>query len=252
MQHVGHVGRRLPLHHRVGVVVDDRCDLAAREDEEAHPVAPGLPARLRVRDEHPGQPDRDVEVPGELEDRPRLQRGVQQLESGGPLPVLVAQAAEGLLDRGQLALERVDDVLIGSHGALSSGGAPTRRSSREYPPAGRRSSNPLTSRGCGDRVQSSLVSRSPRGSQSARTRIPGRATRCPPDLSRSSAPCPGRLQLSREYCTDSAVATLSHTAYGARTPPARGRDRATSATSTQVRTAATARARVAAPIRCGT
>src|SRR6187402_1738848 len=59
-------------------------------------------------------------------------------------------------------------------------------------------------------------------------------------------------QLSREYCTDRAVAMLSHTAYGARTTPAQGSDRATSATSNHVRTAATVRVTVAAPMRCRT
>src|SRR3954447_25872434 len=59
-------------------------------------------------------------------------------------------------------------------------------------------------------------------------------------------------QLSREYCTDRAVAMLSHPVYGSRTTPAHGIDRATSTTSTQVSIAAAARQSVAADNRCGT
>ena len=59
-------------------------------------------------------------------------------------------------------------------------------------------------------------------------------------------------QLSREYCSDKAVAVLSHPAYGSRTIPAHGTERATRPTSTQVSTAATARQSAAADSRCGT
>ena len=59
-------------------------------------------------------------------------------------------------------------------------------------------------------------------------------------------------QLSREYCNDRAVAVLSHPAYGSRTIPAHGTERATRPTSTQVSTAAAARHSVAADNQCGT
>ena len=59
-------------------------------------------------------------------------------------------------------------------------------------------------------------------------------------------------QLSREYCIDRAAAVLSHAAYGSRTIPAHGTERATRPTSTQVSTAAVARHSAAADSRCGT
>jgi hypothetical protein len=68
-QDIGHVRRRLALHHRVGVLVDDRSRLRARVDEEAGPV----PGRLQVTaavEQHRGQADRDVEMPGQLEHGP--------------------------------------------------------------------------------------------------------------------------------------------------------------------------------------
>jgi hypothetical protein len=68
-QDIGHVRGCLALHHGVGVLVHDRARLRARVDEEAGPV----PGRLQVAaalEQHPGQADRDVEVPGQLEHGP--------------------------------------------------------------------------------------------------------------------------------------------------------------------------------------
>jgi hypothetical protein len=68
-QDAGHVRGRLALDHGVGVLVDDRSRLRARVDEEAGPV----PGRLQVTaalEQHRGQADRDVEVPGQLEHGP--------------------------------------------------------------------------------------------------------------------------------------------------------------------------------------
>jgi hypothetical protein len=68
-QDIGHVRGRLAFHHRVGVLVDDRARLRARVDEETGPV----PGRLEVTaalEQHRGQADRDVEVPGQLEHGP--------------------------------------------------------------------------------------------------------------------------------------------------------------------------------------
>lgn len=68
-QDPGHVRRRLALDHGVGVLVDDRAGLRARIDEEAGPVSGGLKVAAPV-DQHPGQADGDVEVPGQFEHRP--------------------------------------------------------------------------------------------------------------------------------------------------------------------------------------
>jgi len=68
-QDIRHVRGRLALHHGVGVLVHDRPRLRARVDEETGPV----PGRLQVAaalQQHPGQADRDVEVPGQFEHRP--------------------------------------------------------------------------------------------------------------------------------------------------------------------------------------
>jgi hypothetical protein len=96
-QDIGHVRGCLALDHGVGVLVDDRGGLRPRVDEEAGLVA----GRLQVTapfDQHPGQADRDVEVPGQLEHRPVGQVRVNrnQLRRHGPL--LVRQPAEGRLE----------------------------------------------------------------------------------------------------------------------------------------------------------
>jgi hypothetical protein len=107
----GHVRGRLALDHGVGVPVDDGPRLRARVDEEAGPVAGGLQVATTV-DQHPGQADRDVEVPGELEHRPVRQVRIHRDQQRGRVPSRPGQAAEGRLDSGQLAGERVDRGLI--------------------------------------------------------------------------------------------------------------------------------------------
>jgi hypothetical protein len=64
-----HVRGRLALHHGVGVLVDDRPRFRSRVNKEAGPV----PGRLQVTaplEQHRGQADRDVEMPGQLEHGP--------------------------------------------------------------------------------------------------------------------------------------------------------------------------------------
>ena len=110
----GHVRGRLALDHRVGVLVDDGSRLRARVDEEAGPVA----GRLQVAaaaDQHPGQADRDVEVPGQLEHRPVRQAKVHRDQQRGRLPFRLGQAAEGRLDPGKLPGERVDRGSVRAH-----------------------------------------------------------------------------------------------------------------------------------------
>jgi hypothetical protein len=53
----------LALYHRVRIGVDGRRHLGAREDKEAGPIPADLADGV-VGDKHPGQADRDVEVPG--------------------------------------------------------------------------------------------------------------------------------------------------------------------------------------------
>ncbi len=107
----GHIRGRLALDHGVGGLVDDRSRLRARVDEEAGPVAGGLQVAAAV-DQHPGQADRDVEVPGQLEHRPVRQVRIHRDQQRGRGPFRAGQAAEGRLDPGQLAGERVDDGLV--------------------------------------------------------------------------------------------------------------------------------------------
>jgi hypothetical protein len=95
-QDTGHVRGRLALDHGVGVLVDDRARLGARIDEEAGPVAGRLQVAAAV-DQHPGQPDRDVEVPGQLEHRPVRQVRINRNQLGRRRPFLFGQAAEGRL-----------------------------------------------------------------------------------------------------------------------------------------------------------
>ena len=116
-QGVGHLGRGLALDHGVGVVVDDRRDLGPGEDEEAHPVAAHLPG-LRLGHEHHGQADRDVEVPGQLEQRPGGLGLVEGAELGRGGPLGLAEAAEPLLDLAQLHLQDADGVLVRAHWRL--------------------------------------------------------------------------------------------------------------------------------------
>ena len=97
MEYVGHVGGGLTGHHLVGVGVDDGGHLGAVEDEEADPVPTRL-SFLGIGDEHPGQTDGDVEVAGQLEQRPVRCRRVERGELGLGLPLLVGQSAEGGLD----------------------------------------------------------------------------------------------------------------------------------------------------------
>ena len=113
-QDAGHVRGRLALDHGVGVLVDDRPRLRARVDEEAGPVAGRLQLAAAV-DQHPGQADGDVEVPGQLEHRPVRQVGVYRDQQRGRRPLRPGQAAEGRLDPGQLPGERVDRGLVCSH-----------------------------------------------------------------------------------------------------------------------------------------
>jgi hypothetical protein len=96
-QHARHVRGRLALHHGVGVLVDDGTGLGARVDEEAGPVAGRLQVAAAV-DQHPGQADRDVEVPGQLEHRPVRQVRVHRHQQRARRPFLLGQAAEGRLD----------------------------------------------------------------------------------------------------------------------------------------------------------
>ena len=113
-QHAGHVRGRLALDHGVGVPVDDRSRLGARVDEEAGPVAGRLQVAAAVQ-QHPGQADRDVEVPGQLEHRPVRQLRVHRDQQGGRRPLLLGQAAEGRLDPRQLSGEYVDRALVRAH-----------------------------------------------------------------------------------------------------------------------------------------
>jgi len=106
-----HVRRRLALDHGVGVLVDDRSRLRTRVDEEAGPVAGGLQVAAAV-DQHPGQADRDVEVPGQLEHRPVRQVRIHRDQQRGRAPLRAGQAAEGRLDPGQFPGERVDGGLV--------------------------------------------------------------------------------------------------------------------------------------------
>ena len=110
-QDPGHVRGRLALDHGVGVLVDDRSGLRARVDEEAGPVA-GRRQLASAVDQHPGQADGDVEVPGQLEHRPVRQLGVDRDQKRGCRPLRPGQAAEGRLDPGQLPGERVDHDLV--------------------------------------------------------------------------------------------------------------------------------------------
>jgi hypothetical protein len=110
-QDPGHVRGRLALDHGVGVLVDDGSRLRARVDEEAGPVAGGLQVAAAV-DQHPGQADRDVEVPGQLENRPVPQVRIHRDQQRGRGPFRFGQATEGRLDPGQLAGERVDGALV--------------------------------------------------------------------------------------------------------------------------------------------
>jgi len=116
-QDIGHVRRRLPLHHRVGVLVDDRARLRARVDEEAGPV----PGRLQVTaalKQHRGQADRDVEVPGQLEHGPVRQVLLHRHQLRGRRPLRPGQAAEGRLDPAQLPGEHLDRRLVRTHDHL--------------------------------------------------------------------------------------------------------------------------------------
>jgi len=107
----GHVRGRLALDHGVGVPVDDGSRLRTRVDEEAGPVAGGMQVAAAV-EEHPGQADRDVEVPGQLEHRPVRQVRIHRDQQRGRGPFRLGQAAEGRLDPGQLAGERIDRGLV--------------------------------------------------------------------------------------------------------------------------------------------
>ena len=107
----GHVRGRLALDHGVGVLVDDGSRLRTRVDEEAGPVAGGLQVAAPV-DQHPGQADRDVEVPGQLEHGPVRQVRIHRDQQRGRGPLRPGQAAEGRLDPGQLAGERIDRGLV--------------------------------------------------------------------------------------------------------------------------------------------
>jgi hypothetical protein len=110
-QDPGHVRGRLALDHGVGVLVDDGSRLRARVDEEAGAVA-GRLLLVAALDQHPGQADRDVEVPGQLEHRPVRQVGIHRDQQRGRGPFRAGQAAEGRLDPGQLAGQRVDRGLV--------------------------------------------------------------------------------------------------------------------------------------------
>ena len=113
-QDAGHVRGRLARHHGVGVLVDDGPRLRARVDEETGPV----PGRLQVAaalEQHPGQADRDVEVPGQLEHGPVRQVLRHRHQQRGRRPFRTGQAAEGRLDPAQLVGECVDRGLVGTH-----------------------------------------------------------------------------------------------------------------------------------------
>lgn len=116
-QDIGHVRGRLALHHRVGVLVDDRARLRARVDEEAGPV----PGRLQVTaalEQHRGQADRDVEVPGQLEHGPVRQVLLHRYQLRKRRPFRPGQAAEGRLDPAQLPGEHLDRRLVRTHDHL--------------------------------------------------------------------------------------------------------------------------------------
>jgi hypothetical protein len=121
-RHVGHLLGRLALHHGVGVVVDDRGDLGAGEDEEADPVPADL-AGLGLGHQHHGQADGDVEVAGQLEQRPGGLGVVQRQQLGRRPPLLGRQAPEGPLDLAELGLQDADGVLVGAHQLLPPLGA---------------------------------------------------------------------------------------------------------------------------------
>ncbi len=94
-----HVRGRLALDHGVRVLVDDGSRLRPRVDEEAGPVT----GRLQVAtggEQHPGQADRDVEVPGQLEHRPVRQVLLHRDQLRGRRPLRLGKAAEGRLDPG--------------------------------------------------------------------------------------------------------------------------------------------------------
>jgi hypothetical protein len=98
-QDARHVSGRLAVDHGVGVLVDDRSRFRARVDEEAGPVA-GRRQLGPALDQHPGQADGDVEVPGQLEHRPVRQVGINRDEKRGHRPLRLGQAAEHRLDPG--------------------------------------------------------------------------------------------------------------------------------------------------------
>jgi hypothetical protein len=136
-QDSGHVRWRLALDHGVGVLVDDGARLRTRVDEKAGPVAGRLQVAAAV-DQHPGQPDRDVEVPGQLEYRPVRQIRVHRDQERGRRPFRRGQAAEGRLDARQLGGERVDRRLVRTH-AHGLSPAPEPCQDPRSPMSGRRS-----------------------------------------------------------------------------------------------------------------
>src|SRR6202020_34820 len=91
--------------------------LRAGEDEEADPVPADL-AVLLARDQHPGEPDRDIEMASQLEQRPRAQRVIDGLEPGRRPPVSLAQAAERLLHLPELGVQRLNRIRITAHPCL--------------------------------------------------------------------------------------------------------------------------------------
>jgi hypothetical protein len=120
-QDIGHVRRRLALHHRVGVLVDDRARLRARVDEEAGPVTGRLQVTAAL-EQHRGQADRDVEVPGQLEHGPVRQVLLHRHQLRKRRPLRPGQAAEGRLDPAQLPGEHLDRRLVRIHDHLVSPG----------------------------------------------------------------------------------------------------------------------------------
>ena len=95
----GHVRGCLVLDHGVGVLIDDRSRFRARVDEEAGPVAGRLQGAAAA-DQHPGQADGDIEVPGQFEHRPVRQAGVHRDQQRRRLPVRLGQVADDRRDPG--------------------------------------------------------------------------------------------------------------------------------------------------------
>jgi len=68
--------------------------------------------RSRPGHQHARQADRDVEVAGELENRPVLLGGVERNELGAHRPFVVLQTAEDAVELAQLGVENLDCLSV--------------------------------------------------------------------------------------------------------------------------------------------